>query len=483
MEITKSPGVTPTEEFLAKLCERSFLKLWSYPNPWKYDGKELCDLLVVFENDVLVFFDRESNRLKSTDAKIEVEWPRWRKEVIDKQSKNASGAARYLKAGRGVFLDLEAKIPLPIKISPTARVHKIIVAHGAKEACKRYSGANVTGSLAVAYSPFNDKNFDPPFFVSIDKRDPFHVFDSENLGIVLNELDTISDFIWYLNAKLDAIERYTAITYCGEEDLVAHYLLNYDKKAGRHIIGVGPDFDFVHIREGEYEDFRGTEAYRRRKLANEKSRTWDNLIQMTAENALSGALLGDSDPFSTENPMHYMAKEPRFIRRVISERIEAAIKAFPENDAPTTRNVTLLPSFYDRLGYVFLQLKSDLKDQNLNEYRMIRTKILEIACASAKIKFPRLQKIVGIAIDAPKYAASNSEDFMIMDFSKWNNSIKKSYEKVNEEFKFFKIGKVKKIRASEFPAPHLSEGGVRKIGRNEKCPCGSGKKFKHCHSR
>ena len=21
----------------------------------------------------------------------------------------------------------------------------------------------------------------------------------------------------------------------------------------------------------------------------------------------------------------------------------------------------------------------------------------------------------------------------------------------------------------------------RKVGRNEKCPCGSGKKFKHCH--
>ena len=22
---------------------------------------------------------------------------------------------------------------------------------------------------------------------------------------------------------------------------------------------------------------------------------------------------------------------------------------------------------------------------------------------------------------------------------------------------------------------------LRKVGRNEKCPCGSGKKFKHCH--
>jgi preprotein translocase subunit SecA len=25
--------------------------------------------------------------------------------------------------------------------------------------------------------------------------------------------------------------------------------------------------------------------------------------------------------------------------------------------------------------------------------------------------------------------------------------------------------------------------GVPKVGRNEPCPCGSGKKFKHCHGQ
>jgi preprotein translocase subunit SecA len=25
--------------------------------------------------------------------------------------------------------------------------------------------------------------------------------------------------------------------------------------------------------------------------------------------------------------------------------------------------------------------------------------------------------------------------------------------------------------------------GERKVGRNEACPCGSGKKYKHCHGR
>lgn len=42
---SKSTGVTETERLLAEFCERSFLKLWSYPNPFKDDGHELCDLL------------------------------------------------------------------------------------------------------------------------------------------------------------------------------------------------------------------------------------------------------------------------------------------------------------------------------------------------------------------------------------------------------------------------------------------------------
>lgn len=43
----KSTGVTATERLLADFCERSFLKLWSYPNPYKdalgYVGQQPVD--------------------------------------------------------------------------------------------------------------------------------------------------------------------------------------------------------------------------------------------------------------------------------------------------------------------------------------------------------------------------------------------------------------------------------------------------------
>lgn len=46
----KSNDVTTTERMLAEFCDKSFLKLWTYPNPYKDDGHELCDLLAVFGN-------------------------------------------------------------------------------------------------------------------------------------------------------------------------------------------------------------------------------------------------------------------------------------------------------------------------------------------------------------------------------------------------------------------------------------------------
>ena len=55
MIIKKSEGVTSTERTLADICENTFLKLWSYPNPCKDNGKELCDLIAVFDNSVFIF--------------------------------------------------------------------------------------------------------------------------------------------------------------------------------------------------------------------------------------------------------------------------------------------------------------------------------------------------------------------------------------------------------------------------------------------
>src|SRR5271168_4611842 len=95
MAIEKSRGVTPTEQFLTELCDRTFLKIWCYANPFKSDGKELCDLIAVFENHVYLFFDRESRKFDAA-ADVELTWERWQRETVQKQIATANGAARYI---------------------------------------------------------------------------------------------------------------------------------------------------------------------------------------------------------------------------------------------------------------------------------------------------------------------------------------------------------------------------------------------------
>lgn len=490
MAISKSEGVTPTERLLAQLCDRTFLKLWSYPNPCREDGKELCDLIVVFENEVIIFFDRENRRFDANPIDVDLAWKRWRKEVIDKQMATAHGAERYIRKGRPIYLDTKRAEPFPIPIDlQRARFHKIIVAHGVREACRRSSPSNVYGSLAISYEPKGTASVNQPFFVEIDRESPLHILDTENLEVVLNELDTIFDFTAYLDAKVEAIQRHQCLTYCGEEDVVAHYFLNFDHSNNRHMIGSLDDFDSVHIGEGEWADFEKSAPYARRKKADETSYFWDRLLQITSNNALKGTLGGNSLPFKGKSAIHFMAKEPRFWRRGLSDHMLNSIRNFPENDEPLVRSVSLMPSFHAGTRYVFLQLKAIDPTRSPEQLREVRQAMLEIACAAAKLRFPEIQRVIGIATDAPKFAGTtNSEDMVLMEFEDWTPERKAHYEAANKELRFFETPKMQmtKRTVSEFPSASKAKTTSPKrlkVGRNDLCACGSGRKSKKCCGR
>ncbi|MBW2569977.1 MAG: SEC-C domain-containing protein [Deltaproteobacteria bacterium] len=480
-KIVKSEGVTPTERLLANLCDQSFLKLWSYPNPFKEDKDELCDLLAVFENNVFIFFDRENLAFSKEDNDPLINWKRWKKKAIDSQTRTAHGAERYIRSGRKIFLNKDLTIPFPFDIDhQKIVVHKIIVAHGAKEACENSSEDNVYGSLGVSYGT-SDADFPFPFMIHIDKEKPVHVFDSHNLPIIFSELDTVYDFMSYLEAKVDAINAYDMVSYCGEEDLLAHYFLNFDEARNKHFIGTSEkNINAVMIGEGEWKDFIELEIYKRKKIADKISYHWDKLLQITSQNTLDGTI-GGSSPLRGRSAIHEMAKEPRFHRRALSERMIQSIRNFPETQNRRMRNLSFMPSFYKDKGYVFLQLKVDGITNYDNEYRPKRQAMLEVACGAAKNKFSHLKTVIGIAIDAPKYAETNSEDFILMDCTDWPDSQKEHYERANEGLNFFKTGVVERKTVTEFPIPKKSQvSGRKKVGRNAPCPCGSGKKYKKC---
>ena len=454
MGIVKSEGVTPTEKLLADLCERSFLKLFSYPNPFKDDRHELCDLLAVFEDHVFIFFDRQNLAFCKEGNDPLLNWKRWKKEAIDAQIRTAHGAERYIESGRGIFLDKDLTLPFPFAIDrEKMTVHKIIVAHGAKDACERFATDNVYGSLAIYYGDgIPDLPF--PFLVNIDKGRPVHVFDSHNLTVIFNELDTFYDLSSYLDAKIDAIQRYDGLVYCGEEDLLAHYFSNFDESKSKHFIGTSErDINFIAIGEGEWKSFIEGEVYKNKKSADKVSYFWDELIQKTCQNALDGTLVGNSTPLAGRSAIHEMAKEPRFNRRALSEHMIQAISNFPDSEQPIMRHVAFMSSFYDDKGYVFLQLKVDGITDYENVYRPKKQALLEIACGAARNMLGHLKTVIGIAIDAPKFTKKNSEDFILMDCSNWSNDRSEQYEKANTDLNFFKSNSLTMQRklVAEFP--------------------------------
>ncbi|QPD05297.1 MAG: hypothetical protein Nkreftii_003071 [Candidatus Nitrospira kreftii] len=441
MAIKKSIGVTPTERLLSDLCESTFLKLWSYPNPFKDDGKELCDLLVIFDHIAFIFFDREKQLNTDSGDSQSVSWGRWKRRVIDAQIKTAHGAEKYLRSGRKIYLENTLRNELPIKPHPSLRtIHKIIVAHGAAEACLQASSDNMYGSLAIAYSDLDSAFAGIPFMISLDRSNPVHVLDTHNLPVVLRELDTIWDLTDYLDAKVEAINRYGALTYCGEEDLLAHYFRNYDEISRRHRIGpIESHFDLVNIGEGEWKAFENSEVYINTKKANQSSYVWDRLIQRTSGNALAGLCMGDS-LFAHRSPIHEMAKEPRFTRRALTDAMMRAIDNFPEDLGELARNISLMPSFYPEKRYLFFQLRAPAERREEESYRAKRQYMLKVACGAAKNSFPEIKTIIGIAIDAPKFSNENSEDFILMDCSEWTLNQRRYYEKANEPFQFFNSG-------------------------------------------
>lgn len=442
--IRKSNGSTRTEHLLSQLCDDSFLRLWSYSNPYKDDGDELCDLIAVFGSHVFVFFDRE--RLFKTDstADLQVEWLRWHRKVIEDQKRTAHGAEKYLRSGRTIYLDSKGDYEFPVRFDPTTAIyHKIIIAHGIEEAVLSSSEENVTGSLAICYE--DDSSHSPalPFFVSIERENPIHILDSANLSLILGELDTFFDFREYFDAKMEALRSVKSMIYCGEEDLLAHFLQNYDELTGRHFIGVSDSrIDTVVIEEGLWSSFTKSKVYLRTKKANAISYFWDEILQHTCQNALQGVLLGNGDPLQSQGAIVQMAKEPRFARRDLSQAMIAAIQRFPDFSDQIHRSVCLMPSFRKNVAYVFLQLWVPYELRDI-EYRAKRQSLLEIACGAARLARPELQEVIGIAIDAPKFARENAEDFLYMPCQHWNKERSDYYEKLNAHWRFFQTDAVR----------------------------------------
>ena len=233
--------MTTSEKFVADLCQRSFLPFWSFPSPIGKKGNELCDLLVVCHNTIIIISVRDIAPSQHDDESIVYE--RWVKKAIMESISQIFGAERFLNTADFIQLkDSGHTIPLPPKESRI--IHRVAIAFGSK-----------------GHYPLPMGNFENGYV---------NVFDEKSTTTILKELDTVTDFTNYLLAKQRFSEKHT-IMLPYETDFLAFYL-----QTG---LSLDIDEDVVLVGENLWEDYSKSDRYTQWKTDIEVSYVWDMMIQ------------------------------------------------------------------------------------------------------------------------------------------------------------------------------------------------------------
>lgn len=311
MRFQRSEGLTASEKVLAELCDKSFLKMWTYPNLFRKPGKELTDLLVVFGNDVIIFSDKSCSYPDTGDA--DLDWSRWYNHSIAHSARQIAKAEKCILSNPDkVFLDAKClqKLPIDLPSASEIRVHRICVAVGALDRAEAETG---TRALRIEPAVLNDA---VRFTVgTTDKASGWvHVFDEESLATVLAELSTVTDFINYLNSK-DALTQTSFKVASAETDLLGYYLWNNRSfPAIDQDYGIDPDL---------WATVEVSPAFLAGREENKVSQFWDGLIEYINEHYLNETLEFGNDHTMSEHErlVRILAGETRFHRRVLSKAI------------------------------------------------------------------------------------------------------------------------------------------------------------------
>lgn len=396
-------GLNPAEQFVYRICRESFLSLWSYVNPRGKHGKELCDILVVCDPDVVIVSVK--NIQLSVGADKAVSWQRWRKKAIEASVDQIYGAERWLDSATEVIRsDGSTGFLLPTKLQ--RRIHRIAVAFGSQ-----------------GKSPIEFGNFGKGFV---------HVLDEISFSILLRELDTITDFVSYLQAKETLIGTGTQLKFSGsEEDLLAFYLHSGRSFPETHeVIMIGNDLWKTFEQRGEVEA---------KRAADRISYVWDRVIEKFAGDVLTSKLELAPSPSQTEIALRTMAREDRFARRVLGQ----AFEEFLRESSPKNIRARMLQS-RSNVVYVFLASPH-------GEDRQRRTAELGLRCFVARGLHPSSKDVVGLATEQYEPGRGFSLDLVAIHKDEWETADQSYMEDVQRELGYFAHPVHTSTHADEYP--------------------------------
>lgn len=373
--------MTKSEEWAYNLCRKSFFSLFSFVNPIGKKGKELCDVIVICGNDIILISVKEININQTNN--YDVDYSRWNKRAIEDSLKQLNGAERFLKSVSSFKLkDSKEEIELPKEKS----FYKIALAIGGK------------GKFPIPESIRNNG------YVNIMDETAFHS--------IISELDTITDFILYLKEKQTKLFD-IHFTGNGEEDLLAFYLcneLNFPEKA------------FLYFDEGIYDNLKQSEDYLQDIEHKKESYKWDFIINHFTQNYFRKNGYNTTTLNDMRRACEIMAQETRYERIKLIDNLNTVI------NSNVRARIYFSPSF-NHIIYVFVSGKFDNEEQRIKE--------TEHRCLAAAFLFNKSAVVIGIAWETN----SNYEVYDIVYHNYrdvWNDDFDKSALEAINELGYFK---------------------------------------------
>lgn len=380
------------EEIVQYLAEKTFFADWCYKNPILENGKELCDLLVVFGETAIIY---QIKNLKLDEKS------RYKKGEVDKNLRQLVGAKRTLFT-----------------------LNKTIELSNPNRGKEAFNPKSIKEIFLI--SALVGKGEDYSYSLEEFKKLTIHVFDREFTQVSLNELDTIKDFIDYLRAKERLIKNGKEIMIVGgEKELLAFYLMN-DRSFNR--------FDkstMIILEEGAWKNLQRKPEYRAKKLLDEISYGWDAIISRAHETRVP----------EYERIAREMARLNRFERRYFSKGfVEAHMKAHKDEQNNNFRRIIV----GEDSTYCFLFMDDP-------EPRDRRKAFLSAICFIARGKYKKNKRVLGIATEM-KIRPRSSYDFCLLDKPTWNRKDQKEMEKLQKETGIFANPEINIVHEDEYPS-------------------------------
>lgn len=298
------------ESFVNEIAYKSFFKYWCYPGP-KYengDKKEICDLLIVF-NDICIIFSVKNYEFKGNHV-------RYFNNTIEKAVRQLNGAYKTLFKKDKVEIKHPDRNPEEFPKNKIVKIFKIIINLG--EGVDFY---DITRT-------HNNSDF-------------ITIFDKETFQTIAEELNTVPDFIDYLEKRELLFKNKTVqvISPDSPKDLNENdkKYLNENNENSIKIIGTEKDllaYFFTNVRSfpkvitdnsennymvidivGAWEIFKNSPSAIKKEFADFSSYFVDNLIM--------NEILNREEPFMEE-----IAKELLSLNRLQRRAVGISFEEF-----------------------------------------------------------------------------------------------------------------------------------------------------------